>query len=238
MLEQYGPELFSTQSAFKLRPELRKHFNALAEGHSPYFQLRIPMFQVMPERSGVFYDLSLYRSADYIATSSSVRARYEARPDLFMRQIAFYSELDRSFQRLVVFEPALSGGNTITLYKNPMHEGPFIEREVVSGPLPVNMDQGTSTGSEELFYFELGVIYEAAGHASEAIESYNLAVRYPFLRETTFKNIVLRRTACTLAYGQPQAAKEYLLAVSRLAPTERSRAWALTLAKRLGSNFR
>jgi hypothetical protein len=183
----------------------------------------IPMFQVAPERSSVFYDFSLYENADYFVTTGSVRQRYEAQPALFGRQLAFYDSLESTCRKITEVSPGQGGGSKITVYKNLRPALPFAARDGVAPPRPLRFAGKGFTGSEELFYHSLGLNYEVFSFLPEAIASYDMAFRYPITRPASFKNLVLRKTQCLLVLDQLAAAVEYLDIMIPRSPTEEIR---------------
>ncbi|MCP4547882.1 MAG: phospholipid carrier-dependent glycosyltransferase [bacterium] len=233
VVEQYGPELFSPQVTLKLRPETAQKVLELMEGEPGHHVLKIPMFQVMPARSGVFYDMTLYDDADYIITVGSIRSRYEADPSLFRQQLAFYRELEETCPLAAEFKAGKGGGSTISIYRNPEQPTPFQKRQPSLPPRMVAVANGISTGSEELFYFEYGTIFEFSGSRELAIECYDLALQYPILRPGVFKNIVRRRSHCTLATGRREETLRYLAAVARQAPSPEVRIWIEGLGRQI-----
>jgi tetratricopeptide (TPR) repeat protein len=60
-----------------------------------YPVLRIPMYSIRTELAAFYYDLRHYLPVDVIVTTSAVRGRYLAEPDLYPRQRAFYQDLER-----------------------------------------------------------------------------------------------------------------------------------------------
>lgn len=57
--------------------------------------LRIPMYSIRSELAAFYYDLRHFLPVDVIVTTSAVRERYLAEPDLYPRQHAFYQDLER-----------------------------------------------------------------------------------------------------------------------------------------------
>lgn len=76
VVTEVGTRLLGVTDVAVLHPEVRAAFQEASD--RPVFAVQlIPLFQVAPERSAIFYDLSLYEMADYVVTVTSVRARYE-----------------------------------------------------------------------------------------------------------------------------------------------------------------
>jgi hypothetical protein len=178
------------------------------------------MFSLKPERSEVFYDISLYGIADFVVTSSMVKTRYLKEPDRFRRQISFYGELEREFERVKEFLPDGRPGPAVTVYRNPRQRVPFGGRGQVRPP-PVLRHEGTMySGSEELFYKNLGVNYEVFQYYREALAAYELAFEYPIVRPDVLNLLVIRKTLCLVALGRDREAVEYLAVMSDRVPPE------------------
>jgi len=186
--------------------------------------MQMPFFQLMPERSQVFFEHALYANADYFVTTGAVRSRYESAPIRFNQQLAFYKQLENTFEKVAEFEPGGGGGSVIRIYKNPRHREPFSARTAMAPLPPIRIDQGIPTGSEELFYFEMGMIFETFQQLPEAISSYDLAFRYPTRRPTVFKNLVVRKANCMLNLGDRRGAMDFLDEMTEQAPTPALRA--------------
>ncbi len=78
----------------------------------------IPMNSVRVELSAYYYDLRHFLPYDYIVTSSSVRGRYEASPEQFPRQVAFYQDLEHYASLTKRFAPdANHKGPQIRFYR-------------------------------------------------------------------------------------------------------------------------
>ncbi|UCG50805.1 MAG: glycosyltransferase family 39 protein [Candidatus Latescibacterota bacterium] len=219
VVEPYGPELFGPQKISQLGSAMRRKVLELKKDTPNYAVLWVPMFQVRPERSEVFYDHSLYENADYIVSTGAARSRYAKEPARFRRQLAFYDSLETGYEKIAKFTPAGGGGSVITVYKNPHHGKQFSKREEVAPPRPLRHRHSSTTGSEELFYFNLGINYEIFLRLPEAIASYDLAFRYGVGRPTTFKNLVLRKTHCLMMLGRVEEAVGYLQTMIPKAPT-------------------
>jgi 4-amino-4-deoxy-L-arabinose transferase-like glycosyltransferase len=219
VMEPYGPEIYGPQMISQVSPEIRQEVLDLKKGTPNYALLVVPMFQVVPERSEVFYDLLLYENADYIVTTGAVRSRYEKEPSRFRRQVAFYDSLETVYDRIAEFAPNGGGGSLITIYKNRQHDLPFSKRKAVAGPRRLRPEGPTPTGSEEFFYYNLGLNYEVFLYLDGAIAAYDLAFLYPIERPSSFKNLVLRKAHCLLRMQRADEAKAYLGSMIEKAPT-------------------
>jgi 4-amino-4-deoxy-L-arabinose transferase-like glycosyltransferase len=224
VVEPYGPELFGPQKISQLSPEVRKKVLELKKNSPNYAVLPMPMFQVAPERSQVFYDHSLYENADYIVTTGAVRSRYTGEPVRFRRQIAFYDSLEIGYTKIAEFSPAKGGGSLVTVYKNPRHELPFDKRKEVAPPRKLRHEGLPPTGSEELFYFNVGLNYEVFLYLNGAIAAYDMAFLYPIDRPSSYKNLVLRKTLCLMILERREEALGFLEKMAAKAPTPGVRA--------------
>ena len=219
VIEPYGPDLFGPQKISQVDPEIRKKVLELKKKSPNYAVLAMPMFQVVPERSQVFYDHSLYENADYIVTTGAVRSRYAAEPARFRRQIAFYDSLEVGYTKIAEFSPSDGGGSLITVYKNPRHRLPFSKREGVAPPPRLHPAGFPPTGAEELFYFNVGLNYEVFLYMEGAIAAYDMAFLYPVDRPSSYKNLVMRKTQCLLVLDRREEALGYLDKMITKAPT-------------------
>ena len=144
--EAQGPELFGPADFWPLDIELRKRL--LEERRSkPFYAIQpIAMFQTAPERSEVFYDLSLYQDADVIITTGAVRSRYLQEPERFAAQIRFYDALERTFQKVHQIDSKGKQGSTITIYRRPNSDS-FGLRLEPAGPEALRESPQTSAKS-------------------------------------------------------------------------------------------
>jgi hypothetical protein len=92
----------------------------------------LPMLQVYPERTAVFYDMRLYPDADIFVTSSAITSRYYREPERFPSHVAFYDDLEEQCVRIGEFRGRT--GPTVTLYKVRWRSVPFGGRRNVEGP--------------------------------------------------------------------------------------------------------
>ncbi|MBM4119180.1 phospholipid carrier-dependent glycosyltransferase, partial [bacterium] len=208
--EQYGPEIYAPQMKLKCAPETAAAIDRLMDGQ-PYFGLLLmPLFQVMPERTAVFYDLALYRNADYLITSGSVSSRYEREPERFAAQLTFYRQLDAEYDLVQRFSPKEGAGPELRIYRSPGLALPLAKRSAFLPLAPVRVEGGAPTGSEELFFLEMGLLFETLKHPHAALESYRLALRYPFKRASSLRAVVLRAAECMVQAGEKEQAAAFL----------------------------
>jgi hypothetical protein len=236
--EAYGPEIMGPHMLSSLSGDVRRAVLEKTAGRPNYAVQRIPMFQVKPERSEVFYDLSLYEAADAAITSGAVRSRHMREPNRFRRQMAFYDSLESRFQVVCEFSPGHWNGPAIIIYRNPRHKVPFGGRENVTGPRPLRHGTGSASGSEEFFYVDLGRNYEAFGHYSEAVASYELGLVYPVIRSEVRNSLILGKTRCLLALDKAGEAAEFLRTAAETATAEAYRARFLELRRQILSRAR
>src|SRR6185503_20485528 len=79
-MEQLGPTLQGPLDALSWDREVRTALQQRGFRPMIYATQMIPMFQVDPDRSARFYDLGLYRLADFVLVTGSVRDRYRLDP--------------------------------------------------------------------------------------------------------------------------------------------------------------
>jgi 4-amino-4-deoxy-L-arabinose transferase-like glycosyltransferase len=216
--EAYGPEFLSPPRLYQVSQEVRRGVMKELSGRPNYAVLPVPMFQVKPERSEAFYDIRLYETADLFITSSWVQSRYVSEPSRFGRQVAFYEDLDAEFRIVRRFTPDRGPGPTLTIYRNPRYRHPFAARKTVGGPRALEHERKTPSGSEELFYSNLGANYEAFGFFEHALASYMLAFDYPVLRPANYKKLVLGIVRCLLTLKRTEDALAFLGEAAAAAP--------------------
>jgi hypothetical protein len=236
VVEAHGPELFGPQRLAQLSDDVRKKVLELKKGTPNYAVLPVPMFQVAPERSEAFYDHALYENADYIVTTGAVRSRYTEDPARFPRQVAFYDSLETGYDRAAAFPPSGGGGSLVTVYRNRLHEVPFSRRQGVAPPRLLRPGRYAATGSEELFYYNVGLNYEVFLFMEGAIAAYDMAFLYPIDRPTAFQNLVLRKTHCLMLMKRVPEAVEYLDTMIPRAPTRGVRETLKNLRDAIGSD--
>ena len=169
--EPYGPPLRSPLALQAMDRDLLPALQARGDAHRIYPTLEVPMFQVNPARSAVFYDPSLYRMADAFVVTGAARDRYRAEPARFRAQLALYDTLEASWVRWHEF-PANGGpGPAIVVYRNPAQPVPFAARRPSPGA-PPRLRDGPPTGGEAYFYYAVGLDYELFGFLAPAMSAY------------------------------------------------------------------
>lgn len=126
----------------------------------------------------------------------------------------------------------------LIVYKNRRHDVPFGGRRIVQGPPSLRHTSQKLTGSEELFYIDLGLNYEVFKYYKEALASYELAFRYPIIRPGVYNSLVLETIRCLLALDRVNEAAEFLQAAAAQAPTHASRNQFLSLRQQILSRMR
>ena len=217
--EAYGPALFGPQTDALLEPPVRERVRALRSGDRYYASQQLPMYQVNPERSGVFYDHNVLAMMDIFVTSGAVRGRYEREPWRFSRQIAFYHALESRFDKLLEFEAGGSGGSLITIYRNPAHAAPFGARQSTPSPPPLQTGLPAALGAQERFYFNYGLNCEAFGKQRGAFDCYEMALRYSTPASGIVTDVAFGMARTLVAMGQPEQADQLLARIEALAPT-------------------
>lgn len=219
--EAYGPELLSPHVLFSLNKDVQTLVLERMTDRPQYAVQPIPMLQVYPERSAVFYDLRLYVDADLFITTSAVRSRYCDQPARFPRQVAFYDSLETRFKKLRVFSAAGRPGPTIALYGRQGQRAPFAGRKAVDGLRPLRRME--TSGVEALFCKNFGVNCEAFGFYEQAIACYDLAFGYEMALPAWYSDIVFGKTRCLRALGKTDEAISFLRAAAQRAPTSKMR---------------
>lgn len=167
-VESYGPPLMSPIGMQAIPRDLVAALRARGWAPPVYALQNVPMFQVDPARSAVFYDPALWRIADAFVVTGAVRDRYRREPGRFAAQCAFYDTLDRAWTRAAAF-PANGGrGAEIVVYRNPAQSQPFALRRPLPGPRP-ELRPGPIIGGEGYFLHNLGLNYETFGFRGEAL---------------------------------------------------------------------
>jgi 4-amino-4-deoxy-L-arabinose transferase-like glycosyltransferase len=216
--EYYGPDLLQPVEVWSQDVDVRRVLVSGDTGRPLYAVQTLPMLQFAPERCGVFYDLSLYEMADYVITTSNVRGRYESDRTRFARQVAFYRELEATYDRAIEFGPDGMTGPTITVYRNPRHDRPFAQRRPEA---PRNLDPrgDEPSGQEGNFYYNFGLNYEAFRHYDLALDSYMRAFRYPMNPPARFYDLSVSVARTLGLTGRSEQAVEFLDLAVRAAPT-------------------
>jgi len=199
--EPYGPEFMGVIELQAIEAEVREVVRARPDTKL-YAGVGLPMYQVMPENSAPFYDLSIYDDrADLIVISSSIGSRYRKDPQRYPQHVQFYEALERTWTKVQEFDPAQGSGPRITIYRNPRLTVPWVERpDSTEGKLP-RITRDMLPGSASGFYERLGFVYEAYGFARAASKIYRYGLQQreqPFEMRQPLLNGALR---CQLRAG-------------------------------------
>lgn len=213
--ESYTPELMAPQILLSLDKGIRQALLRRTADRPQYAVQPLPMMQVYPEKTAVFYDLSLFPDVDIIITSGAITSRYRKEPERFPGHIAFYGELEKSF--ILIKEFTGGTGPKVTIYKTRERKAPFAGRKAVVGPQPLRPAE--ITGSEALFYSNLGANYEAFRFYEEANVCYDMALGYPLVRPSWFSEIVIGKTRALMALGRAGEAISFLRGIADRAPS-------------------
>jgi hypothetical protein len=225
--EFYAPEFFDPLVFWQLDKAVRDRIRE-RETVPPFFAtLQIPMLTVRPERTAVFYDIDLYRAADVIVTSSSVKERYLADPQRFSTQVAFYDSLDARFDKWIEFVPDGGAGPVLTVYRNPEQDQPFGNRSDATDPLELGSAQ--PSGSEAFFYYTMGLNYETYRFHESAFVCYRRGVLRPSPQRGVYGDLALGVYRSLLAMGRREDALASLEESARNAPTQAVRDQLLAL---------
>lgn len=201
--EAWGPDFLDPLDLVAVEPELRER---LRQAGRLYAFHQIPLLQVYPELTGPFYDLHLYAAADYVITTSTVRDRYQRKPEEYPRQAAFYRTLDLRFEKAATFEPDRRPGPTVIVYRNPLYSQPFAERKPIIPPRDLEGLGSHLSGEEVFHFFSLGLNYETFGFVEEALTAYELGLQYPSPRSVIRHDLVVSAVRCLVALGRPEEA--------------------------------
>ncbi|HET9887885.1 MAG TPA: glycosyltransferase family 39 protein, partial [bacterium] len=222
LTDPYAPDLFDALELIFLDPDVRARSAARLENRSIYAMLQLPMFQVEPERSAPYYDLSLYPDVDLIITSGPIRSRYLEDRARFPKQSAFYDSLDATYQKIQEFAPEESGGPQLTLYINPQEPNVFASRTKLAGPLPLKRGP-TPVTEEAFFYYQWGIAYEFFGFIEPALQAFAIAEAALAQRPQLHRNIALAIARCIFAAGDPKTAAASLRQASAQMPNAQDR---------------
>lgn len=233
--EYHGPRLLGPNDIWTQEVDVRDRLLAEETGARFYAVQPVPMFQVEPERSDVFYSLQLYEMADIVVTSSAVKSRYEREPERFRYQLAFYDSLESTFIRTKQFTSERMTGPVVTIYRNPAVTVSFSRRQNVEPPVPLPEIREGLTGEEGQFYYNLALNYETYGHYRPAIEAYTMALQYPSNEDNLFFAVCLGLTRSFVSVGEDQTAVQFLDQAIPSAPSRRVAAQLADLRRVLGS---
>jgi 4-amino-4-deoxy-L-arabinose transferase-like glycosyltransferase len=222
VMEHYGPELFGAKELTKLPSDVRQEILS-RKIQTRLFAVQILPLLHIPEQSGVYYDLSLYKDADYIITSDGVKSRYVKEPTRFPAHVAFYDGLDKNLRKTRVFRPQGGSGPTLTVYKNPKQNFPFAERQKVNGPALLRPSADKEYRGEEFFLENLGFNYQTFKYHKEALICFEMAFQFPIVQPTIRTNLTLGRTQCLIALDRREEAIRILekAAAATSLPAER-----------------
>lgn len=232
--EYHGPRLLGPNEIWTQEVDVRNRLLAEDTGARFYAVQPVPMFQVEPERSDVFYSLRLYEVADIIVTSSAVKSRYEREPERFRHQLAFYDSLEATYVRAKQFTSENMTGPVVTIYRNPAATTVFSRRQNVVPPAPLPDYREDLTGEEGQFYYNLALNYETYGHHSSAIDAYTMALGYPSEDDNLFFAVCLGLTRSLVSTGQSQMAAQFLDQAIPSAPSRRVASQLVDLRSALG----
>jgi 4-amino-4-deoxy-L-arabinose transferase-like glycosyltransferase len=208
--EAYGADLYTAADFYRVPADLRVRAEEVWRSRPRYALQGLPLYQTRPEESAVFYDVDFYRDADLLVTSSFVRDRYEAEPERFPWQVAFYRALDLRCRRVAEFRPTDGPGPTILVYHHPERTLPFGRRERVAGPRA--LAPGLPRRDVQVPYqlWLLGLNYETFGFPEAAIRSYDLALENREFPRTVIKNLGLGKARCLVALDRLGEAVAFL----------------------------
>lgn len=234
--EAYGPVVFAPQELVNMEPSVRRRVLELIDPELPNYAMQpISMYQIGAERSAVFYNLSLYAEiADAIITTDAVRSRYEREPERFPRQVAFYDSLEATFEMVKEFVPNQQPGPRIRIYDNPRFTNPFAaRRDQQWRTIMLERPAEGWSGAEDIFYYNLGLNFEAFGFNRAAIKAYESAFRYDIDDPVMYKGVMIGKIRCLLRSGRESEAMEYLRSMIQIVPDAGLRADLESLLYRL-----
>jgi len=227
--EFYAPSFLDPLTFWQLDQPVRDRIRE--QGNAPTFfaTLRMPLFTVQPENTAVFYDIDLYRAADFVVTSSPVKGRYLADASRFSLQVAFYDSLEAHFDTIIEFVPEGSIGPGLTVYQNRNHSKPFGSRAEQPDVFELRSDD--IVGGEDFFYYNMGLNYEAYGFYDNALASYRHGIGYPQLQRGLYGDFALGIYRSLVGMDNREEALEVLKDLERRAPTEAAREMLLNVLR-------
>ena len=237
-VEYYTPRFLKPSDIWREESDVRERIENSPDGPPMYAVQRIPMFQVQPERSEVFYDLSLYENVDVIVTSSGVKSRYVQDPERFERQVAFYDSLEKSFHKIKEFVPSAPSGPMITVYTNPKQSTPFGLRNVVTAPPDPRPAPGHMTGAEVDFLINYAMNFETFGFWVAAVSCYEPALHYPYITGEEFQSCAIGVTRCLETLGKKREAAAFLQDAAAIAPDRATARLLLRIRDALSADIR
>jgi len=178
VVESYGPRLASPLELQGMGPDAWRAFPTRPDIRTKYWLLPIPMFQVAPERSAVYYDPRFLPQADAWIVSGAVRDRYRAERERFPVQNAFYDWLDERWTQAARIAVKTGTGPEIVIYRNPAQQIPFGSRIVPPPPPTALMLETDGVDGESTFYYALGVNYLGFGRPWDAVQCFQYALSF------------------------------------------------------------
>ncbi len=222
--EEYGPDLFEPLRLVQVEREVAAELKRRDYRPRLYAVQKLPLFQVVPERSARFYSTERFAIADAIVVTSSVRDRYRAAPERFAPQLAFYDDLEASWPRLAEFRPRGGPGPEIIVYRNPRALEPFAARKDPGPPDSTLAVDGEATGAEGAHYLHLALDYEFFGFIRQAQACYLLALRFGRTEPETYVHAGTWLARCLWRQGRTQEAVRALREIEAAAPGAREAA--------------
>lgn len=217
--EAYGPPLEGPVQYWQWPGDIRDRiFGAYTEGGRPFLSLfEIPMFQVEWEQAAPFYDLRLYRDADWVLTTGAVRSRYSRDPDRFPRQAEFYRRLETEFDEAARFDAA-GTGPSIVVYRSVPARPPFSKRPAGTPP---DLRPGVPLRPHWFgeYYYRMAVNCEAWNHLPQAIAGYQKAMPFTQGDSEVYREVVFGMVRCLTLSGQRDLALEFVDRVKPGAPS-------------------
>ena len=225
--EPYGPEPMTVIDLAGLSLDVRQKMTDRESSVPTYAMAPIPMLQVLPELTGVFYDPSLYDIVDYLVTSSSVESRYRKDPQRFPKHVAFYEALDRDWKLVRTFDADDGTGPRLKIYRNPKQSVPFSQRTSVTALTRPILGDPQIAGTIGRFFQRQALNLESYGFYEGASASYRLALQYPSPLPDFERDVTLGLLRCHQNLGQiDQAVQIAQAAAAAASSAEEARFWA------------
>ncbi len=205
--EPYGPEPLGVIDLQMLDEDVRTRIRKERPETRVYAIQTMPMYQVRPENSAIFYQLGLYDEVvDCIVTSSSVVSRYRKNPALFQAQNAFYDSLALRWTKAKEFGPEDGSGPRIVIYRNPHGLEPFGKRRSTAFPPMPAIVPDALPGAFSAFFDRQGFLFESFGYQDGATALYLHGLRYDDQPPEAVRPLVLGAIRTSLAAGRQQQA--------------------------------
>jgi hypothetical protein len=216
--EAYGPPLEGPVQYWEWPGDIRDRiFEAYTGGGRPFLSfLEIPMFQVEWEQAAPFYDVRLYREADWVVTTGAVRSRYSRDPGRFPRQAAFYQRLETEFDETARFDAA-GTGPSIVVYRSVPPRPPFSQRPI-SPPPDLRPDGPLKPHWFGKYYYRMAVNCEAWNHLPQAIAGYRKAMPFIHGDSEVYREVVFGMIRSLTLSGERDLALEFVERVKTGAP--------------------